>query len=432
MKWSCYELFDHYDAEKNGVPEISVQSISEDAVMERVFAQIQTAVIEKRRRRFRLTKLTAALTAAAVLITGGTMLTAAAGFGGIDEFFQSLFVTETPEAPEKMENLVTMPGAVFDSTNEDVQFSLLGMYGDQSQMMLSFEITAENGVTLIPDQISPLVECMVADGDGTWKTLSYPGQTCTIRADEAEENVYYLNLFFTDTELQGKTLDITFRNFYTSQQIQAVFDAVLEMQDEWRNAYIRETLGENALDGLAEDELPEAFSVDQWKKYWDEQKYDQLTEEAYQELYAASESAVEGIWHAEISLDFPVAEPIAAEYAYGDIRLQTLSAQISHPSEMSIDDQMVTYMLTLKDGRKVTTDDGEDVQTEECLPCSHYVKWSEDKRTETEIICYEEPIDPQDIAEIKMLQYEFHWDDNAAAEENGWIVTNEEIIYTAQ
>lgn len=434
MKWNCYDLFDHYDPEKNGIPEISVQPIAADAVREWVFAKTGTASAEKRRNRFRLTKLTAVLAAAVVLVTGGTMITAAAGLGGMDRFFQSLFVTETPASPEKMENLLTMPGACFDSTNPDVQFSLLGMYGDQSQAMLSFELTVENGVKLIPDQTSPLVEYAVVDADGTSKQLSYAGQTCTIRADATAENVYYLNLFITDTDLQGKTLDITFQNFYTSQQIQTIYDAIQEMQNEWRSAYIRETLGEDALVGLEEGELPEAFDVDQWKAYWDAQNYDQLTEEKNRELYDASACAVAGTWHTQLQLDFPVAEPITAEYTYGEIKLQTLSAQISHPDTMSCEDQMVIYTLTLKDGQKVTTDDAvtdEETQTEEYISCNHYAEWSENRNTETEILCYEEPIAPQDIAEITMIQYEFHWDDNAP-EENGWIVTNEEVIYMAQ
>lgn len=38
MKWNCYDLFDHYNTEKNGVPALKEQPIRTDAVLERVQA----------------------------------------------------------------------------------------------------------------------------------------------------------------------------------------------------------------------------------------------------------------------------------------------------------------------------------------------------------------------------------------------------------
>lgn len=46
MKWNCYDLFDHYNTEKNGVPALKEQPIRTDAVLERV--QAQTAAIPSR------------------------------------------------------------------------------------------------------------------------------------------------------------------------------------------------------------------------------------------------------------------------------------------------------------------------------------------------------------------------------------------------
>lgn len=92
--------------------------------------------------------MAAGIAAAAVLVTGGTTLAAAAGVGGLDAFFHSLIGEETPENPEKLAALVATPDASFDSTNQDVQFTLLGMYGDDSQAMLSFQVTAKDGTAL--------------------------------------------------------------------------------------------------------------------------------------------------------------------------------------------------------------------------------------------------------------------------------------------
>lgn len=442
MKWNCYDLFDHYDAEKNGMPEIAVQPIATNTIMEQVFAKTGTVSAEKRRNRFRLTKLTAVLTAAVVLVTGGTMITAAAGLGGMDKFFQSLFVTETPESPEKMGDLVTMPGASFDSTNPDVQFSLLGMYGDGSQVMLSFEVRAANGVELSDDLLS-VVDMTATGADGVSKPLVYSGSWYNLKASETEENVYHMNLFLRDSDLQGKTLDLTFQNFYTSQQIQAVHDEVCAFDTEQRNQYIRETLGEDALEGLEEDTLPDTFDLDAWKSYRREHNFDQLISDKYSELYNASDRAVDGMWHTSIVLDFAVDEPITAEYIYGDVKLQTLSAQFSYPTKMDEVDQNVEFVLVLKDGRKVATDpymlEGaltESVTNTFTLPDGYvetteqYAEWNADHTIETIVICYSEPIAPQDIAEVKMIQYVFDADAENAV--GGWTVTNEETIYTAQ
>ena len=102
MKWNCYDLFDHYNTEKNGVPALKEQPIRTDAVLERVQAQTAAHSQPHKRSRIRMTKWAAGIAAAAVLVTGGTTLAAAAGVGGLDAFFHSLIGEETPENPEKL------------------------------------------------------------------------------------------------------------------------------------------------------------------------------------------------------------------------------------------------------------------------------------------------------------------------------------------
>ena len=79
MKWNCYDLFDHYNTEKNGVPALKEQPIRTDAVLERVQAQTAAHSQPHKRSRIRMTKWAAGIAAAAVLVTGGTTLAAAAG-----------------------------------------------------------------------------------------------------------------------------------------------------------------------------------------------------------------------------------------------------------------------------------------------------------------------------------------------------------------
>ena len=74
MQMNDYDWFDHYDAEKNGVPEITSEEIAADAVAKRVQEQLGITIkpIHSQRRRT-WTRWVAGATAAAVLVTGGTM-----------------------------------------------------------------------------------------------------------------------------------------------------------------------------------------------------------------------------------------------------------------------------------------------------------------------------------------------------------------------
>ena len=87
MKWNCFDWFDHYAAEKNGVPKLETQPIHTDAIRKRVQEQAGIAP-QPKRNRMHMTKWVAGIAVAAVLVTGGTTLVAAAGYGGLDAFFQ--------------------------------------------------------------------------------------------------------------------------------------------------------------------------------------------------------------------------------------------------------------------------------------------------------------------------------------------------------
>ena len=82
--------------EKNGVPKLETQPIHTDAIWKRVQEQAGIAP-QPKRNRMHMTKWVAGIAAAAVLVTGGTTLVAAAGYGGLDAFFQSLIGEETPK-----------------------------------------------------------------------------------------------------------------------------------------------------------------------------------------------------------------------------------------------------------------------------------------------------------------------------------------------
>lgn len=175
MKWNCYDLLDYYNTEKNDMPALKTQPIQTDAVLERV--QRQTGCLSaKPERKFHRTRWVAGAVAAVVLVTGGTMLSAAAGYGGLDAFFQSLTGDVTPHHPEKMASLVTTPDSSFDSTNAAVQFQLLGMYGDDNQALLSFQVSAQEDAGL-KDGLQVRYQLSLQDENGSAQPLDSFGRT---------------------------------------------------------------------------------------------------------------------------------------------------------------------------------------------------------------------------------------------------------------
>ncbi len=431
MKLSGYELFDQYDAAKFGTPRLGTGSADIDAVKQRVYAK--TGVQPKaHKKRFVLTRWIAGITAVLFAAMGSiTVYSAAAGYDGVGAFFRSIFTQEVPQNPEKLEGLVLTPEVTFDSTNEDVTFTLLGMYGDQSQTMLSFAIRRSGDAALAAGVTSPLVEYAAVDESGVSEVLSYAGQTCTIYADKSDPDLFYLNLFLTQPDLQGKTLDITFRNFYTNDTCVQIQNDIIAMQEQWQRDYVEQTYGEAGLEALDRGELPREFEVNTWEAFWQQQDYDRLTDEKYSVLFQEAQPAVEGTWHAEITLDFPVAEPIAT--TYGDevkICLQTLSTQITYPSAWSDADHLVMFELALKDGRKIFIDETSKMEQEdaETVKCGLYGWYSEDRTRLTDMICYEEPIEPSEIAEIVMTRCTYDYD-QSDPDVQGQKITD--VIYTA-
>lgn len=421
MKWNCYDLFDYYDPERSGAPKLQLQPMDSEAVAQLVRERTGAAPCQTRRR-MTAARLVAGCTAAVLLITGGTVVTAAAASGGLEPFFRSLFLDEVPEETSCLEPLTVTPGTLFSSDCADISFSLLGMYGDQNQVILSIQITAPEDFQIPSGSWYPLVEYTVVSADGSREKLSYAGEHLSLRADETEQNVCYTNLHLVQPALEGKTLDITFRNFYDDQQIASIYDTLSDTQQQWQNAYIQEIYGADALDGLEDGALPAEFDVDRWKAYWDSQAYDARSEALITEGFDNTEPVWKGEWHAEIALDFPKTEPIQADYADGTVQLQNLSAEITYPAAWEDRDHMVVFSLTTRDGRWMTTDNTSGMESAPDLPCSVYAFDEDGDRTRL-LLCYEEPIAPADVAELTMTQYVFR-------EEEGWVEMKRECIYS--
>ena len=444
MKWNCYDLFDHYHTEKNGVPELESQPIRTEAVLARVQAQTNAQKPPKRSRIW-VTKWAAGVAAAAVLVTGGTTLAAAAGYGGLDAFFHSLMGAETPENPEKLAAVVTTPAAAFDSTNEDVEFSLLGMYGDDSQAMLSFQVTARDGAALQDGLVLPY-QLTLQNADGSSEALDCYGRTAAVRE---KDGAYYINLRINRTDLQGKTLDVTFENVYTEAQISQIWTQLAAYDDQLRQDYVRQNFGEDALKGWGNGELPAEFDLDAWKAYRRENRLDQKCSDREKELYAETDGVISGSWHTSVTLDFASTAPITVEFDGGTVTLQTLSASIAAPAEWDDQNHAVNYVITLKDGRKIFdelmaqyTAGDEMLQRIHALPgcetdtIGQYVPLTEtywDADSAADVLCYSEPIDPSEVETITAYRFAFAGEaSDGTSGLSGFDLTDSTVIYRAQ
>ena len=443
MKWNCYDLFDHYHTEKNGVPELESQPIRTEAVLERVQAQTNAQKPPKRSR-IRVTKWAAGVAAAAVLVTGGTTLAAAAGYGGLDAFFHSLMGAETPENPEKLAAVVTTPAAVFDSTNEDVQFSLLGMYGDDSQAMLSFQVTAIDGAAL-QDGLALPYQLTLQNADGSSEALDCYGRTADVRE---KDGAYYINLRINRTDLQGKVLDVTFENFYTEAQVSQIWEQLTAYDDQFLQEYVRENFGEDALKDWGSGELPAGFDVNAWKAYRRESQLAQKCSDREKELYAETEGVVSGRWHTSVTLDFASAAPITADFDGGTVNLQELSATITAPAEWDDESHTVDYVITLKDGRKIFDELVQNAEGEEMLRRIHalpgcgtdsleqYVPLVDlygTNKNSSIVLCYSEPIDPSEVETITAYRFAFAGEaSDGTSGLSGYDLTDSTVIYRAQ
>lgn len=436
MTQNIFDIFDNYNEEESKHIKLQEKPINTQSVKNRVMEQTQQKKITCTSKKWY--RFTAIAAAAAVLVTGSA-ISVSAGFDGISEFFNSLFSYESPESPEVMESLVTQPVVDFDSSNENVEFKLLGLYGDNSQAMLSFEVTADDNVKLSEDMLS-VVYITETDENGIEKELVQSGEYQPLKVSDTVENTYYLNLFLREPDLQGKNLNISFSNFYTEKQVEDVYSQLQNFDTSMLKDYIIENYGKDSLKGLDKGELPEEFDLDAWKNYRKEMNMDELIKNKCKELYASSEKAVSGVWSSEITMDFPVIEPITASYSetittaqsQASLKLDTISAQFTRPN--TDDGDNIGYVITLRDGRKIISDtwfcsrDEVDEDLNLILKENYvaltmlYGSWNEDDTEFTEVLCYSEPIEPQDIVEIKLLCSKDGNRDNIS----------EEIIYTAQ
>ena len=318
------------------------------------------------------------------------------------------------------------------------------MYGDDSQAMLSFQVTAMDGVAL-QDGLALPYQLLLLDADGGSETLDCYGRTVDVRE---KDGAYYINLRINHTDLQGKTLDVTFGSFYTEAQVSQIWEQLTAYDDQFLQEYVRQNFGEDALKDWGDGDLPAGFDVNAWKAYRRENQLAQKCSDREKELYAETEGVVSGNWHTSVTLDFASAAPITADFDGGTVNLQELSATITAPAEWDDESHTVDYVITLKDGRKIFDELVQNAEGEEMLRRIHalpgcgtgtigqYVPLTEvywDADSAADVLCYSEPIDPSEVETITAYRFAFAGEaSDGTSGLSGFDLTDSTVIYRAQ
>lgn len=405
---------------------------------------------KEKHRRFSVKTSVAICTAVVILVTGGSV-TAVARSGGLAEFFQSLFVTEslkTTEVTEEMEQRISVPEVTFSCTSGENIFTLLGMYGDDNQVMLSFSI-ASTASTQLLESYSVYTIMTLTDESGNVQIPASSGQCYEIRQSEIDEDVFYLNVYLNASdidgnriEFQGKTLHLDFLNFYSDAQVEAVQARIITAENELKAQFVAETYtdDEDIQDQiLTGDTLPDFFDVDEWKKYYNAHTTAEEWLSLRTQYYAESDCCVSGSWNGDVMLDFSGWDTVTYDYVQGNITINSLSAAITFPAELDTDTSNVSFVLVMSDGTKIDGFAGYDLynlnfgteNTNYLESTDEHTLISEDEMTETRFICFSAYICPADVIEIHMITESFDPDGelDGIRLDDGYTVTTDEIIY---
>lgn len=326
MKRDMYDIFDHLGDDFEELPNLKTRSAKTkaetDHLTKRVFEKADIKPVRTKKAPCKVIAIAAAVT----IIAGGT-LTAGAVSGKMEEFFRSVskaeisdarpsenlpaVKAELPDAIAEMEQFYSCPDTVF-TQNESGSIELVGLYSDNSTMMISFRLTL-NGENTLSNNVYMLSYFTLTLPDGTVKELTQSGYlTEPFVKSETEENVYYMTYYLTDPEFSGATLHTEFIGAYTQEQAANVHEKLIALDDELYNKY-------NAAD----------MSTGEWKKFQHENDFDEIRRKTRREAFEAEESAINGNWQADTQLPALESEPFVIETERNKYSVDKLSIMVS-------------------------------------------------------------------------------------------------------
>ncbi|MBQ8513990.1 MAG: hypothetical protein IJ496_01150 [Ruminococcus sp.] len=419
MKRNFYDIFDHWNEDLQELPDLREQSINSKAVADRVMQQAGIRPVQKRRQSYRLF----GIAAAAAVLAGGT-LTAGAVSGKMEQFFSAVSGAEIRDADAeeslpgvgleqseeigRIESYYSCPDVTFTRT-DTATVELLGLYNDHNTLMLSMQMTVQDG-TVFTEDMAMLPYFTLTLEDGTEKKLSQSGFLSEpFRKSDTEENVYNLTYYLVESDISGATLNVDLAGVYTQEAAQAVNEKLCALQEDWRAQYFTEDM-----------------TTSEWKQLWQEMEFDRLTEEAMAEGFARQAPVLAGSWSAEIPISEPAAEPMVIETDHNLYVLDDLSVYISDTSDSSAEYHCGTA-FGLKDGTVLITDSAilQNIQTDEGRTQYQnfaYIRGVSSEERNGSVYCYSRPVHPDEVETIT----EYYYDEN----QNGKL--HEYVIYQAE
>lgn len=166
-KWNLFEIFSHVDMTQKDMPKIrKTAKFSHRAVRSRVIEALENESEDvPAYHHWKFGRIPAALTAAAVLVSGSA-LTAAAANGGFSQLMQVMFGKDV-SYPSALETLYTVPEAEVTDTCDGIDCQVLGVFGDEHNVNVVLEFSGVNGFTL-PEDIRFFGESPQLTGDGVY------------------------------------------------------------------------------------------------------------------------------------------------------------------------------------------------------------------------------------------------------------------------
>ncbi len=318
-KWNLFEIFSHLDVSELTMPKLRRKvRLSQKNVYAHVMHQLASEIEEvpTARPNWRLRRIPAIFTAAAILLSG-TAFTVVATSGGFQELFHLVF-GEDASYPDTLETLYTIPDVEITDTCDAIDCQVVGVIGDTHTVTIVLKFTGENGFTL-PEYFS-----FTSDGFGTITNAngeglsSYSGYTSFAQnydpsdggssyhiiqitsSEEFDENfTFEFNSgYFMQAETNTNTLN--YSNYYNMRAIR-----------NWLGFTMAEINQRRPLTETEQQQIDENFVLLESNPY--------TVDNDESNIYVRkSDMLVEGSISLSFPLDYDYVEPVTDHFLYTD------------------------------------------------------------------------------------------------------------------
>ncbi len=238
--------------------------------------------------------------------------------------------------------------------------------------------------------------------------------------------LYYLTYYLVDSELAGASMHVDFAGVYTSAQENAVFEKMIELDDELQKKYFTEDM-----------------DIGDWKKFQHENGFDELRSKTQRGYYAQEQSVLKGGWSADIPIAEPQSEPLTIEtdhnvYILDDLSLYRSMDNNYDPYNDEFDPSKEEFCGTaifLNDGTvmadefrmfsDIPVDQSDSSYILEgtrykAFPYSYGTSSAGSATCDGIVNCYSRPMRLSEID--KIVEYTHYWDENGTEQFNEYVI----------